>query len=114
MDLDPDIEAANRKNERKEIDLMDESQVKPIVDMVIAGILNVESARKMLGIPTEEGEATSEASHGLPADLAATGQSATCGVCSHFTPETNHCQIHESERSADASACRFIDRRELG
>ena len=34
MDLDPDIEAANRETESKKIDLMDEKQVKPVVDMV--------------------------------------------------------------------------------
>jgi hypothetical protein len=50
MDLDPDIEAANRENERKDIDLMDEKQVKPVVDMVVAGILSMPRARRMLGI----------------------------------------------------------------
>lgn len=53
MDLDPDIEAANRETERKNIDLMDEKQVKPVVDMVVSGIMSVPSARKMLGIPAD-------------------------------------------------------------
>jgi hypothetical protein len=110
MDLDPDIEAANRENERKEIDLMDEKQVKPVVDMVVAGILSVESARQMLGIPEEEGEATSEAVHGLPIEMAATGQTETCSACGHFNPEADHCKVHDSERKADDPACRFIDR----
>jgi hypothetical protein len=110
MDLDPDIEAANRENERKEIDLMDEKQVKPVVDMVVAGNLSVPRARKMLGIPADEGDATSEASHGLPADMAATGQSVTCSACGHFNPDADHCKVHGSERKADDPACRFIDR----
>lgn len=38
MDPDPDIEAANRETERKQIDLMDEKQVKPVVDMVVSGM----------------------------------------------------------------------------
>jgi hypothetical protein len=93
MDLDPDIEAANRENERKEIDLMDEKQVKPVVDMVVAGILSVPRARKMLDIPEEEGEATSEAVHGLPTEMAATRQAETCSACSHFTPDAHpHCR----------------------
>jgi hypothetical protein len=114
MDLDPDIEAANRENERKEIDLMDEKQVKPIVDMVIAGILSVESARKMLGIAKDQGESSSEAAPGLPEDMAATGQSATCGVCSHFKPGTHRCLIDDNKHSFNDPACRFIDRREPG
>ena len=50
MDLDPDIEAANRENEGKSVDLLDEKQVKPIVDMVMAGIMSVETAQEMLGL----------------------------------------------------------------
>jgi hypothetical protein len=111
MDLDPDIEAANRENERKDIDLMDEKQVKPVVDMVVAGILSVPRARKMLGIPADESETSSEAAHGQPEDLAATGYSDTCSVCSHFNPDVDHCKVHDSQRHADDSACRFIDRR---
>jgi hypothetical protein len=38
MDLDPEIETANRATEGKTIDLFDEKQVKPVVDMVMAGI----------------------------------------------------------------------------
>jgi hypothetical protein len=111
MDLDPDIEAANRENERKDIDLMDEKQVKPVVDMVVAGILSVPRARKMLGIPADEGEATSEASNGLPENLAATGQSETCSACGHLNPDADHCKVHDSQCKADDPACRFIDHR---
>ncbi len=113
MDLDPDIEAANRENERKEIDLMDEKQVKPVVDMVFAGILSVDSARKMLGIASEQDDSSSEAIHVWSGDMAATGKSATCDMCSHFLSDTSHCRIQNSERAFDAPACRFIDCREL-
>ena len=50
MDLDPDIEAANRETEKRSVDLLDEKQVKPIVDMVMAGIMGVETAQEMLGL----------------------------------------------------------------
>lgn len=56
MDLDPEIEAGNRKTENEKLDLLDEKQVKPIVDMVNAGILTVEAAQAMLGI--EPGRST--------------------------------------------------------
>ena len=112
MDLDPDIEAANRETERKQIDLMDEKQVKPVVDMVVSGILSVPRARKMLGIPTEDDEPTAEAALVWSGDLESTGIAAVCDECSHFIADTNHCRVHNSERTFDAPACRFIDRRE--
>jgi hypothetical protein len=112
MDLDPDIEAANRETERKQIDLMDEKQVKPVVDMVVSGILSVPRARKMLGIPAEDDEPTAEAALVWSGDLESTGDAAVCDECSHFIADTNHCRVHNSERTFDAPACRFIDRRE--
>lgn len=112
MDLDPDIEAANRETERKQIDLMDEKQVKPVVDMVVSGILSVPRARKMLGIPAEDDEPTAEAALVWSGDLESTGIATVCDECSHFIADTNHCRVHNSERTFDAPACRFIDRRE--
>jgi hypothetical protein len=46
--------------------------------------------------------------------MAATGQTETCSACNHFSPEADHCKVHDSQRSADAPACRFFDRREPG
>ncbi len=112
MDLDPDIEAANRETESKKIDLMDEKQVKPVVDMVVSGILSVPRARKMLGIPAEDNEPSAEAGLVWSGDLESTGDAAMCDECSHFIAATNHCRVHNSERTFDAPACRFIDRRE--
>jgi len=116
MDLDPDIEASNRESERRHVDLMDERQVKPVTDMVIAGILGVPQARKMLGIPDEEmALPATEAAHGYPAGMTATAVSgAICDECSHFAAETNRCRVHNADRAFDAPACRFLDRRELG
>lgn len=37
MDLDPDIEAANRETEKRSVDMLDEKQIKPIVDMAWPG-----------------------------------------------------------------------------
>ena len=109
MDLDPAIESANRENEQKVIDLLDEKQVKPINDMVVSGIMSVPSARKMLGLPNEEadmpGTETAQASLNAQAD-------SLCDECTHFNAETNYCRVHNAERSFDAPACRFMDSRE--
>ncbi|MDY6823245.1 MAG: hypothetical protein SWH68_05530 [Thermodesulfobacteriota bacterium] len=76
MDLDPDIEAANRETESKKIDLMDEKQVKPVVDMVVSGILSMPRARKMLGIPAEDDEPTAKVALVWSGDLESTGDAA--------------------------------------
>jgi len=112
MDLDPDIEAANRETERKNIDLMDEKQVKPVVDMVVSGIMSLPSARKMLGIPADGNDLDTEAHYHCSAELEATAATSLCDECSHFNPESNRCRVHNTERTFDSPACRFIDRRE--
>ena len=80
--------------------------------MVVSGILSVPRARKMLGIPAEDDEPTAEAALVWSGDLESTGIAAVCDECSHFIADTNHCRVHNSERTFDAPACRFIDRRE--
>lgn len=106
MDLDPDIETANRETEKKTIDLSDEKQVKPIVDMVMAGILSVEAAQKMLGITPDIPSVSSEASApSMPPSTDAASR--YCDGCLHFDDETNFCAVHRCERSFDAVACRF-------
>jgi len=112
MDLDPDIEAANRETERKNIDLMDEKQVKPVVDMVVSGIMSVPSARKMLGIPADGNDLDTEAHIHYTEELEATAATSLCDECSHFNPDSNRCRVHNTERTFDSPACRFIDRRE--
>ena len=111
MDLDPDIEAANRETEKKVLDLSDAKQVKPIVDMVMAGILSVEAAQKMLGLPNAEhgtgnAEYPVEPQHGQDAMASAAG-TLYCDGCRHFDVDTNFCAVHRCERSFDAAACRF-------
>jgi len=106
MDLDPDIEAANRETEKKVVDLSDEKQVKPIVDMVMAGILSVEAAQKMLGIIPDVASAASD----IPPTPDSQNTDAAvryCDGCLHFDESTNFCAVHRCERSFDAAACRF-------
>jgi hypothetical protein len=112
MDLDPDIEASNRESDNQRVDLLDGTQVKPVADLVVAGILSVAQARKLLGIEEEETPAVAEATlDRRPLTTRAVSDS-ICDECSHLERETNHCRVHNRERSFDAPACRFLDRRE--
>ncbi len=112
MDLDPDIEASNRESDNQRVDLLDGTQVKPVADLVVAGILSVAQARKLLGIAEEEPPAVAEASlNRRPLTTRAVSDS-ICDECSHLERDTNHCRVHNRERSFDAPACRFLDRRE--
>jgi len=110
MDLDPDIEAANRENERKSVDLLDEKQVKPIVDMVMAGIMSVETAQEMLGLDPAKNTpgGKSEASWGGPFAQAVHAD-AVCDDCAHFEEESNLCRVQRSGTTFDTPACRFFD-----
>jgi len=88
--------------------------VKPIVDMVMAGILTVEAAQAMLGIdPTQASTAppvTTEASWGgLSVKGAVAGE--VCDDCVHFDGDANRCRVHRSERFFDSPACRFFEAR---
>lgn len=113
MDLDPEIETSNRATEGKTIDLFDEKLVKPIVDMVMAGILSIERAQEMLGLPKDAHIDAPSADASLPGTApAASASGAICDECSHFDGEANHCRVHDSDRAFDAPACRFLDRRE--
>ena len=110
MDLDPDIETANREGEAQTVDLFDAKQVKPIVDMVMAGIMSLEKAQKMLGLDPEQPEPAAgiDAAWGSPnarGDLA----DAVCDDCVHFDETRNYCRVHRSEVTFDTPACRFLD-----
>ena len=116
MDLDPDIELANRQNEGSKVDLLDEKQVKPIVDMVVAGILSVEAAQQMLGLePTAsappEGQTEAGLRGGARAQAAVVG---LCDDCSHYDPGRGWCRVHAAERAFDAPGCRFLDLNSAG
>ena len=109
MDLDPDIEAANRDSESQSVDLFDAKQVKPMVDMVLAGIMSVERAQKMLGLDPEKHTPTgTEAAWGGSSARGDVGD-AVCDDCVHFEEARNHCRVHRSEVTFDTPACRFLD-----
>jgi hypothetical protein len=110
MDLDPDVEAANRENERRSVDIFDEKQVKPIVDLVTATVLPVEAAQELLGI-----EAKPAIEQGLPPETALAGRAdlagEICDGCAHFDEAENACRVLREERAFDAAACRFFEGR---
>lgn len=97
MDLDPEIENANQENEQLNINLLDEKQIKPVVDMVIAGILDLDQAKQILGI-RNNGQKT-EAN--LKADAG------NCGQCQWYN--AGQCELNQISRSEDASGCRFFN-----
>ncbi len=114
MDLDPDIEEANRQSEGKSVDLLDEKQVKPIVDMVVAGIMSVETAQEMLGLDPAKNPAGSR-SEAAWAGLFARGEHdrEVCDSCGYFDAEHNRCGVTQAEVTFDSPACRFIQPRKV-
>jgi len=109
MDLDPEIEEGNRQNESKSADLLDEKQVKPIVDMVVAGIMSIESAQQMLGLDPAKNPVGS----GAAADWAGLFTQANfsdklCDDCGYFGEDNNRCGVTSAEVTFDTSACRFL------
>jgi hypothetical protein len=114
MDLDPEIETANWDTERHKIDLLDEKAVKPIVDMVMAGILTIEAAQAMLGIepapmPGSSSMPTAASWGGLSVNAGVASE--VCDGCVHFVGDANRCRVHRSERFFDSPACRFFEAR---
>lgn len=109
MDLDPEIEEGNRVNESKSADLLDEKQVKPIVDMVVAGIMSVETAQQMLGLdPAKNPVGTGAA--GDWAGLFSQGNFSDklCDDCGYFGEDNNLCGVTSAEVTFDTPACRFL------
>ena len=104
MDLDPDIEEANRQSEGKSVDLLDEKQVKPIVDMVVAGIMSVETAQEMLGLDPDKNRPGGESQ-------ASAYAGEICDSCGFFDAEKNRCNVTHAEVTFDSQACRHIIRR---
>lgn len=102
MDLDPAMEEANRQNESKTVDLLDEQQVKPIVDMVIAGIMSIETAQQMLGLDPAKNRSTDAAMY------SSANVSETCTSCAYFGEDQNRCAITQAQTASDSPACRFF------
>jgi len=111
MQLDPDVEAAQAETERKEIDLTDEKVVKPIVDLVMAGVITHEYAREVLGIPQEKNKPAPDS---IAARLGAQGNipEGICDDCEYFDAEENWCSVREMETRFDNNACRYFEARE--
>ncbi len=115
MDLDPDIEQANRLSEGQSVDLLDEKQVKPIVDMVVAGIMSIESAQEMLGLDPAKNPPVGSRSEAAWAGIFASGEHAgqVCDACAYFGDETNRCGVTHAEVTFDTPACRFLQARHV-
>jgi len=112
MDLDPDVESEQSEKDRTRIDLTDEKRIKPVVDMVNAGIMSPEYAQELLGLPPEknrpntalQGTASQLFSQAGPAE-------AMCDDCAYFDEETNGCSIRETDTRFDNNACRYFEPR---
>jgi hypothetical protein len=109
MDLDPDIEEANRQNEVKSLDLLDEKQVKPIVDMVVSGIMSVETAQEMLGLDPAKNPSGPSRTEAAWAGLFTQGNQSgeVCDSCAYFGEEHNRCGVTQADVTFDTPACRL-------
>ncbi len=106
MDLDPDVEEAHRRSEGKSVDLLDEKQVKPIVDMVVAGIMGIEAAQEMLGLdPAKNKPAQAQAALHYAIEM--------CDSCGFFGDEQNKCGVTQAETTFDSPACRFFEHKRV-
>ncbi|MHB9037069.1 MAG: phage portal protein family protein [Armatimonadota bacterium] len=109
MDLDPDTEQANSQTEGKTVDLLDDKQVKTIVDMVVAGIMSIETAQEMLGLDPAKNPTGSRADAVWGALFAkADHENEVCGSCGYFDVDHNRCAVTQVEVTSDSPACRFI------
>jgi hypothetical protein len=112
MELDPDVEAANRTQEKVGVDQLDDKQIKPIADLVTLGVLDPEEARGLLGLkPRAQTDAAVAALQGGGPEARAYAAEALCDECRQFDAAENHCAVQGIETTFDARACRFFDRR---
>lgn len=110
MDLDPDIEAANRETEKRSVEMLDEKQIKPIVDIMTAGIMGVETAQEMLGLDPAKNPTGSRAEASWAGPFArASIAAAVCDDCAHFDGDLNHCRVQRNETTFDTPVCHFFD-----
>ncbi|MEN6358263.1 MAG: hypothetical protein ABFD83_14415 [Armatimonadota bacterium] len=107
MDLDPDTETANRQHEGQSVDLLDEKQVKPIVDMVVAGIMSIETAQQMLGLDPAKNRPDGQTAASLYSSV---GVGEMCDSCAYFGEDHNCCGVTQAETTFDSPACRFFVR----
>jgi len=113
MQLDPEVEAAQAETERREMDLTDEKTIKPIVELVNAGVITPEYAREVPGIPQEKNRSEAErldlAARMFPRDDA---PEAMCDECEYFDADENWCSVRGMETRFDNDACRYLEARE--
>lgn len=108
MDLDPDVEDANRQSESKSVDLLDEKQVKPIVDMVVAGIMSIETAQEMLGLDPAKNPIGSQAITWTGPFAHGDYSSQVCDSCAYFGAEHGRCGVTQKAVASDSPACWFM------
>jgi len=112
MELDPDVEAANRTQEKVGVDQLDDKQIKPIADLVTLGVLDPEEARGLLGLkPRAQTDAAVAALQVGGPGARAYAAEAVCDDCRHFDEGENRCAVQQGETTFDARACRFLERR---
>ena len=112
--MDPDIEGANREDEGKSVERLDEKEVKNNVDMVVDGIMSVETAQELLGLDPAKNKSISktEAAWGglfTKADYS----DDVCDSCGYFDDEHNRCGVTQAEVTFDSPACRFIQHKRV-
>jgi len=110
MDLDPEVEAEQGEKDRSQIDVTDEKRIKPVVDMVNAGIMSPEYAQELLGLPPEKNRQDA-ALQGTASQLFSLADvpDAICDECEYFDEDTNFCSVRETETRFDNNACRHFE-----
>jgi len=112
MELDPEVETANRTQEKVGLDQLDDKQIKPIADLVTLGVLDPEEARGLLGLkPREQTEVAVAALQVGGPGARAYAEDGVCDECRHFDEGENRCAVQQTETTFDARACRFFERR---
>ncbi len=113
MDLNPDVESANRAKEQRLVDM--NWDIKDVTALVQLGIMSGATARKLLGLEDEaEDEAIDteeeQAVEAMYSDAAAKARSSddTCNECVHFDENANKCRVLEREAMFHDPACRFF------
>jgi hypothetical protein len=104
MELDPNVETANRSQEKPGLDVLDDKQIKPLVDMVNLGVIEVDEARSFLGLKPKPAAPENAIAH-------ANAMDAICDECQFFDETENRCEVQKSEVAFDTHACRFFNRK---
>ena len=113
LGLNPEIERKNQEGDKA--DVFSASMMKPIAELVIAGVLSVPEARKLLGMETAQTDTVPAAPEQVSAALAAMGMQVNagriCDECRSHTTASNRCEVLGCDRSFADPACRFFGER---